>query len=149
MSRANEKRRESKLLSAWSMDGTIFGRLRLTGDPSKSSNWRTSRICSPLRSILGEGKDLSGSMTYLFILLAKRFSRYLLCCCVYLFVCVVWIVHTLVSFCIFFFFLRNLIRFSLFYRVICIRVVCPNLTSCHWMFGESEIKSGGGVSFHT
>ena len=65
-------------------------------------------------------------MTYLFILLAKRFSCSLLCCCVYLFVCVVWIVYTLMSFCIFFFFWRNLIRFSLFYRIICIRVVCPN-----------------------
>ena len=53
----------------------------------------------------GDGLSLSGSVTYLFILLAKRFSCSLLCCCVYLFVCVVWIVYTLVSFCIFFFFL--------------------------------------------
>ena len=121
MSRANEKRRDGELLSAWSMDGTVFVKTSSDGRPVKVIELEDLENLQHAKKYFGrgDGLSLSGSVNYLFILPAKRFSCSILCCCMYLFVCVVWIVYILVS----------LILFSLFYRVICIRVICPNLTS--------------------
>ena len=63
MSKANEKREDGELLSAWSMDRNIYVK----------TSPRPSRICSLLRSIW-DGLCLFGTATYLFFLPAKRFS---------------------------------------------------------------------------
>lgn len=89
MSRANEKRRDSELLSAWSMDGTVFVKTSPDGRPVKVIELEDLENLWPAKKYFGrgEGLSLSGSVICLFILLAKRFSCSILCCCMYCVCC--------------------------------------------------------------